>query len=323
LRLRSADADLPREFASVFGGEEPPAEPVRAVLSAIVDLDAGRDGYGRLDVQGDDLADPAAFLLGFSSPTVPLRALPAIQPGEDRLGLGDDPEPVFLFKGGEARFRLVPRWRRILSHFLFLRALRLRPDLVFFHAASLAVRGRGVLIVGPKGAGKSTTALALAARGHAFLGDETAAYEPASGLLHAFRRPVGIKPGPRASGVEAALARLAPAADEDGLLRVGFERVFPEGPAAPGSVPLDAVVFLGGFAPAVEIERVTAGRDELAAMQPLASSLVNESAGRRVFEMIRLLSSRACYRLRAGAPDATAEALEAVLTGAAAPRTTA
>ena len=64
------------------------------------------------------------------------------------------------------------------------------------------------MLVGPKGAGKSTLALALAARGHALLGDEHACYLPATGELLPFRRPVGIKPGPRAAAVESAL--LAP-----------------------------------------------------------------------------------------------------------------
>jgi hypothetical protein len=49
-------------------------------------------------------------------------------------------------------------------------------------------------------------------------------------------------------------------------------------------------------------------------MQPLASSLVDGGVGRRVFEMMRLLSRAACYRLAVGSPDETAAHLEEVLT---------
>jgi hypothetical protein len=307
----TTDAAFLDEFSSVFGGRSAsaPAEPPAAVLHAEVDPRSDEPGFGRVDVRGDDLADPLSFLLGFASATVPFRRLGPESGGD--LGLGDDPEPVFRFReGGQCLFRLVPRWRRILAHFLFLRLLRLRPDLVFFHGASLEIAGRGVLLLGPKGTGKTTTSLALAALGHGFLGDETAAYHAASGCLLPFRRPVAIKPGPRAAAVEAALLGWT-ARDEDGLVRAHVDRLLPA--PLPSPVPLSAVLFLSGFEPAPRLERIQPGRDEVAAMQPLASSMQGADAGRRMFEMMRLLGRAACYRLAPGPPDETAARLTEVL----------
>jgi len=49
------------------------------------------------------------------------------------------------------------------------------------HASAVEVGGRAVLLSGPAGAGKSTTAAALALRGHRPLADDVAALDPAPG----------------------------------------------------------------------------------------------------------------------------------------------
>jgi hypothetical protein len=309
LRIEGEDDGLAAEFASVFGEPSPETESPRATL--VASLARGtRPGWAELRASGDGLADPAAFLLGFASPTVPLRAVPTSEAGATLVGLADDAEPAFEFRGESCAFRLVPRWRRIIANFLFLRMLRLRSDLIFFHAASVGIEDEGFLLVGPKGTGKSTLSASLAARGHAFLGDETAAYQPAAGRLLPFRRPIGIKPGPRAAAVARALTALGPRGDEEGLVRVPIESLLPMAPTPP--LPLRGVVFLQGFGPQATITKIEAGREELSQMQPLASSLV-AGATLRVFEMIRLLAATACYRLVAADPDETAVLVEEVL----------
>jgi hypothetical protein len=316
LRLESDDPLFVQEFAALFGRPEPePGSPLRATLSASLRLpDGAAPATGTLDVEGDDLDDPAAFLLGFSSPTVPIRAAPSDEPGWEALALATDPQPALWFQGRRCRFRAIARWRRVLSHFLFLRLLRLRSDALFFHAASLAVAGRGVLLVGPKGSGKTTIALALATRGHGFLGDETACYLP-PGQLAPLWRPVGIKPGPQAAAVRAALGRRQPPADEDGLVRIELTALLDV--PRPGPVALGAVVFLQGFAASPAMTRIEPGREELSQLQPLAISLTQGPATRRVFEMVRMLAAVRAYRLLAGDPDETAILVERELGASA------
>jgi hypothetical protein len=308
LRIEGEDDGLGDEFASVFDAPPVPGVDPRATLTVTV-VPSASPGWAELRAGGDDLPDPAAFLLGFASPTVPLQVLSSSE-GRTLIGLGDDPEPAFEFQGARCAFRRVPRWRRIIANFLYLRLLRLRPDLIFFHAASVGIGGAGLLLVGPKGSGKSTLSASLAVRGHAFLGDETAAYQPQTGLLLPFRRPIGIKAGPRAAAIARALEAAGYAGDEDGLTRVPIERLLSVPPATP--LPLRAVLFLQGFGPQPAVTRTEAGREELSQMQPLANSLA-AGATLRIFEMIRLLGATPCYRVVAGDPDETAVLVEEAL----------
>jgi hypothetical protein len=81
-------------------------------------------------------------------------------------------------------------------------------------------------------------------------------------------------------------------------------------PAAP--LPLGRVVFLEGFAPRPQLRAIQPGRGEIAELQPLMSSFVNESHGRRVFDLVRLLSTVKVYRLHPAQPDETADYLQEV-----------
>ncbi|MGH9458180.1 MAG: hypothetical protein ACRD2J_11145, partial [Thermoanaerobaculia bacterium] len=124
--------------------------------------------------------------------------------------------------------------------------------------------------------------------------------------------PVAIKRGPRAHSIENKLRELSPVADEEGIFRVPVGHLLPDEPHGP--VPLRHMVFLEGFGETARLESVQPGRDELAALQPLAASLVNQSPTQRVFEMIRILGGVTCWKLTAGDPDGTAELLEEKVT---------
>lgn len=295
--LSIAPLSLQAEFVSLFGSGTGDAAP-RARLDVSMAGDT-------LRIDGDDLADPAAFLAGFSSPDIPLT-----RSGANGVRIGDDPEPVFEFDGAACRVRTVGGWQRIVSHMLFLRLVRLRPDLLFFHAASVGIAGRAFLFIGPKGRGKTTTSVALAARGHAFLGDETAVVEPATSLVHPFPRPVGIKAGPCASAVAPAVGSLG--LTPGGIARLPIRKLVDAAPAPP--LPLGGIVFLQPFEDSPRLERIQAGRDELSQMQPLASSVGGDGAGARVFAMLRLLGSTPCFTLSPAGPDETAIHIERILT---------
>jgi hypothetical protein len=317
-RFRIADVDLTihcddplllTEFASLFGctADGPPSS-----MAMSVSVTAERqDQFGEMTVEYDTLRDPLSFLLSFASPDIPLRAHPRSSSARPMISLGNDPEPLFIFEGQTCLFRKVPRWRRILSHLIFLRLLRKREDVIFLHAATVEVNGRGLLLVGPKGSGKTTTALALSVRGHKVLGDETAIYEPATGRILPFARPVSIKQGPAAARVRSIVNQRLRTPDEDGVMRLGI-REFVSAPAQP--VPLRTIIFLKPFGDRPSLERVQApGNEEVSMLQPLATSLAGAGSTRRIFQMIKLCSTTPIFHLSPADPDETAGLIEEVL----------
>jgi hypothetical protein len=195
-----------------------------------------------------------------------------------------------------------------VSIFLFCRYLRLHGDYIFFHASSVTIGDRGVMFIGDKGAGKSTTSLALASRGHGFLGDEIAAYAPSTGMLMPFRRPVGIKPGPRAAAVESGLRTAERVVEAPGFVRVDIDDLMTIGPAAPR--PLDAIVFLRPFEAQPRLVPIRSGRADMARLQPIVSGFLSASYRQRVFELVRMLGGVRTYELHPGQPDETAAFLE-------------
>lgn len=310
LRVASDDPPLLQELSLTFGKPEtgmPRETPFW--LSASVLAGGGEDGFGRvvLEAQSGDLLSAADFLLGMTGPDFPFMLLPSPPPWT-HMALAGESEPFFSLNGADCRVRLASGWRKAVALLLLHRLMRVQRDAIFFHAASLAIEGRAVLLVGPKGTGKSTLALALAARGHGLLGDEHACYRPSGREILPFRRPVGIKPGPRAAGVEQALRRLGLCPERDGMMRIDVETLFPGACAVP--TPLAAVVYLEGFGDEARLTRVEPGREELGRLQVVASSLVNAERTRRVFQMAQMLAAARVFRLKAGGPDASAERIE-------------
>ncbi len=307
------DALLLEEIGVTLGSRAAsPTNAAYASLTATVRTQGGPTGYGYLRLAATDERHltPDDLLLGLASPEYPFALAESPDPGWTSLAFRGEAEPLFILRGGRCVFRQAPTWRAAVALLLFHRLLRLRSDAIFFHASSVGLGGKGVLFVGPKGAGKSTTALTLAARGHEFLGDETAAYLPATGEIIPVRRPVGIKPGPRARAVDQGLAR-AGRSPERGIVRIAVEELLPVREARP--LPLRAIVLLDGFESEPRIARVDAGRQELALLQPVVGSLVNAPRTQRVFEMARMLATACIFRLSPGAPDETAALVETTL----------
>jgi hypothetical protein len=78
--------------------------------------------------------------------------------------------------------------------------LRLRGR-VCLHASALAANGHAFAIIGSPGAGKSTTAAALGARGYAVLADDIVALAEIGGVIHAYPGYPRLRLWPSALGV--------------------------------------------------------------------------------------------------------------------------
>lgn len=300
------------EFFAMFGGSVPGEDPYAGISDIHVDIrTTAHTKFGWFQISGsNDLpVDGQEFSFALQAERGTFEQLKVTEPGWNCLAFRGSNVPALAFCGRDGLFSLDSKWRDSILWYLFWRLLRSRSDAIFFHASALGIFGQGTIFVGPAGAGKSTTSLALAARGHPFLSDEIAGYLPDRGVLIPFRRPVGIKPGPRASAVEKGLSpAVAARIENDGFVRVDISTLFPV--QAEQSIPLRRVVFLRGFAHTPALQRIAPGRAEIVELQPLMSSFLNAPHSRRVFELTRLLSTTKVYQLHPGDPDATAIYLE-------------
>jgi hypothetical protein len=226
-------------------------------------------------------------------------------------------EPQIALYANQAVVDRRQAWQPFMANYAINRVLRLQREVLFFHGASIGIAGRGVLMVGPKAAGKTTTALTLAARGHDFFGDELAAVRCSTKALLPFRRAVSIRAGPRARRVEDCLARDTFASDRfpDGSERtlVDIGRLFPQAGVSPTT--LSCVLFLRQFAERPIARRFTFRLEHFPMLSPLACSMWGVPAGARIVDVSRLLHHVECHLLDLGDPDETADLIERIAYG--------
>ena len=104
---------------------------------------------------------------------------------------------VFLVARGEQGYRFSHPAMAEQPAMIFTRLIMEScTDYILLHAAALSCAGRGVVLAGSTGLGKSTLAAHLAVRGHGFFSDEIAALQPDTGCLHPFPLRLGLRPGP-------------------------------------------------------------------------------------------------------------------------------
>jgi hypothetical protein len=307
------DGSFAELFFMMFGGRSNrPAQGAVGQPDIHLDIVTGADpDYGWFRMSGRDQLpfDGKEFDFAIEQEHGFFKLLPTDEEGWTSVAFRDQDVPMFAWRGRDCIFHLGPKWRLSVLWFLHWRLLRMRPDAIFFHASAMGIFGEGTIFAGPSGGGKSTTSMALAARGHNFLSDEVGAYVPETGQLIPFRRPVGIKPGPRATAVERGLPPSANARIErEGFYRVDVNTIFDNAP--PEAVPLRRIIFLRGFADRPSLERIKPGRKELVELQPLMGSFLNASHSRRIFDLTRLLATAKVYQLHPGSPDETALYLE-------------
>lgn len=224
--------------------------------------------------------------------------------------------PAAACANGRLVLRRDKPWQWLVGHLVVSQLLAVQSDLLCFHAAAVAIGGRGVLLTGRRGSGKTSVSLALAAHGHGFLSDEVGALRIATGQLVPVRRAALVRPGPGAAVLGGAvlgkaLAELAP--DLGARLCVPVWRVFPRAAAHPAG--LRTVIHLRRFADASRLERLEIRPDRLDAFTPMACSVHGADAGSRLMRFLKLLEGTDCYTLDASSPASAAALIEQVVPG--------
>ncbi|HSP99194.1 MAG TPA: hypothetical protein VL049_18385 [Candidatus Dormibacteraeota bacterium] len=213
--------------------------------------------------------------------------------------------------------KLVPY--EFLVEFLVGITLGAQSGTLPIHGASLRMGEAGVVLVGASRAGKTTTSLHLAARGHTLLGDEIALIRLATSEIIPFRRAVNIRPGPYGDDLAGELglsaADVAAASDADITpRRIG--ELFPRRPARPA--PLRAAFFLAGFAeqPSIEPFQLTFDQTEVfdwITTPEIAYCSWGVAPGRRAVRLLALRQTLAripCWQVKVGPPRDTVALIE-------------
>jgi hypothetical protein len=227
-------------------------------------------------------------------------------------------QPVLAFRGRRILISKRMPWQMLAAHYFLYHVMRLQQEMVFLHGASLAIGKRGVFLGGAKGAGKSTVSLALAARGHGFLGDEVAAIQASTGVLLPFRRAVSIRAGAQAPAVSEYIQRTRPARETlpDGTVRIrmSVSEIFPG--AAPREVLLSDVILLHGFGELPAVEPFVLSRQDIGLLGTLPATIAARGAAAKLVGLVNLFSRVRCYKVAVGGtPDEMADVVERITEG--------
>jgi hypothetical protein len=174
------------------------------------------------------------------------------------------------------------------------------------------------LLIGAGHRGKSTTALALAQRGCAFLGDDITAIRLAGNEVLPFPKAAGVREGSFARQIESRVQScgFTIATGPDGiqrkLVRVG--KLFPASRSGP--LPLRDAFFLDGFGDRPSITKFQPQLKDIQRLRSVVSESTpfwGNSPGRdlmRFLTVLNLLKRLRCFLVKLGAPQESAIAIE-------------
>ena len=197
-------------------------------------------------------------------------------------------------------------WEALFASVAVNRVLSVQPQIVFFHGAAVRVNGRGLLLLGVSGAGKTSVSLALAARGHDFYGDDIVGVRLDSRSIVPLRRAAHVRTGPTAPEVARALGD-APAS-HSGQRLTEVSRLFPQAGAAPAT--LDLTVCLRHFTGETCLTAFSPRPEDLRWVTPHVGSLHAGRPAERAMRVVSLFSDSACFFLDSASPESAANALE-------------
>jgi HPr kinase/phosphorylase len=224
-----------------------------------------------------------------------------------RTALGGDPGPVLRLDPGD----FGPVVERVNTELIERLTER---SIYAFHAATVSHRGQVVMLGGPSGAGKTTLALALAARGLGLLSDELALSLPDGRTIAPFPRRAMVRAGTIDLVAELAFLGQREPIGVEPRWPVGpedLEKAFGRRPADAG--PLGHVVLVepgdpGGPSALDEIGTGLAAA-ELLHLTPAAATEL-ELVMDRLGELLRGVR---CARLRRGTLESSLHLLDAWL----------
>ncbi|CRI63024.1 hypothetical protein THIOKS11120013 [Thiocapsa sp. KS1] len=193
-----------------------------------------------------------------------------------------------------------------LQQDIVVSAQRVRPDLVFVHAAVVQREGRAFLLAAPSGSGKSTLCWALLHHGFRLMSDELAPVDPETLRIKPFPLAVTLKAQPPqccplpASTLETYRSHYIPI---DAL---------PSAPATE-SAPIGAILFVDyASSHAVPVFRKLSAAEAASRLYPnILNALVHQSMG--LDDAIRMTCSVPCWYLASAALDETAKEVTGLL----------
>ncbi len=235
-------------------------------------------------------------------------------PGWRAIGLAGESCPILISRGNRILVDAAKPWQPLIANCAVNWTMHMQREVLFFHAAAVGLGDAGVLIIGGKGAGKTTLSMALAARGHDFLGDEIAAVRTRTAELLPMRRAVSIRPGPQSSRVNQMLQHERYPAEQfpDGSTRMRAEpgEFFPAPRERP--LPLRSIFFLRPFEDRARVESFVPAAADLRLLAPLPCTFWGTSPARPLMQVARLLSGVNCCNFYPGMPDESACLVERI-----------
>ncbi len=185
---------------------------------------------------------------------------------------------------------------------------RLRPDLVFVHAAVVECHGRAFLLAAPSGSGKSTLCWALLHHGFHLMSDELAPVDPVALKIQPFPLAVTLKARPPlcfplpVSTLKTHRSHYIPI---DGM------------PCAPATepAPIGAILFVNYAAshPAPQFRKLSAAEAASRLYPNILNALAHQSMG--LDDVIRIAISVPCWYLASAALEETAKEVAALFSG--------